>query len=243
VYFENERTAKQIIAESGFPAFLGTLPVWGKKFPVMRNGDTGIGFTFEQLLGVQENNLRLPDFHGYEVKTNASSQAQITLFTKNPTAPVRAVHKLLDRYGKSCDGINRFNTNLIVGRKTAFGDTFLTLDFNRAMRQFEVVSGDCGVVAYWTWADIEASASKLDKLMFCPAASLVEAGQFYVIYSGCELYNDLDMQLFLNSFCNGRVSVNFRIKGTLEKARNKGAAFRMNARDIKLIYHLCTVWP
>jgi len=49
----------------------------------MRAGDTGIGKTLEELLGLRENNIQGPDFSTYELKASRKgSQSMITLFTK-----------------------------------------------------------------------------------------------------------------------------------------------------------------
>lgn len=57
----------------------------------MRTGDTGIGYTFETLLGIEENNEQIADFRGIEIKckgvkegTTASS-GKINIFQAGPT--------------------------------------------------------------------------------------------------------------------------------------------------------------
>lgn len=53
-----------------------------------RSHNTGIGKTFEDYVGVVENNLEEPDFAGYEIKSHREySQSYITLFTKSPSFP------------------------------------------------------------------------------------------------------------------------------------------------------------
>lgn len=51
----------------------------------LRKGSTGIGFTFETLFGVKENNIPIPDIGGrVEIKTiRKDSKSLITLFTFN----------------------------------------------------------------------------------------------------------------------------------------------------------------
>lgn len=50
----------------------------------LRRGNTGIGYTLETLLGVEENNLRLPDLGEIELKSHRKGAASlITLFTFN----------------------------------------------------------------------------------------------------------------------------------------------------------------
>ena len=55
----------------------------------MRTGDTGIGYTFETLMGIRENNDRRADFRGIEVKCKlakefGASSGKINLFQQGP---------------------------------------------------------------------------------------------------------------------------------------------------------------
>lgn len=64
----------------------------------IRRGPTGIGQTLEQVLGLTENNIALPDLHEIELKTHRiGSSAMITLFTFNRKAwkmkPLEAIRK------------------------------------------------------------------------------------------------------------------------------------------------------
>jgi len=64
-----------------------------------RVGDTGIGKTLEDLLGITENNIAGPDFATYELKSaRRDSSSMLTLFTKAPM-PKGANHELLDAFG------------------------------------------------------------------------------------------------------------------------------------------------
>lgn len=50
-----------------------------------RSGNTGIGKTLEDLLGIAENNYQEPDFGEYELKASRlNSNSMLTLFTKSP---------------------------------------------------------------------------------------------------------------------------------------------------------------
>lgn len=65
-----------------------------------RKNNTGIGKTFEDYVGVVENNLEAPDFVGYEIKSHRdNSQSYITLFTKAPSFPRGANSLLKDQFG------------------------------------------------------------------------------------------------------------------------------------------------
>lgn len=64
-----------------------------------RKGDTGIGKTLEDLLGISENNIAGPDFGTYELKSGRKdSSSMLTLFTKAPS-PKGANKELLRVFG------------------------------------------------------------------------------------------------------------------------------------------------
>lgn len=51
----------------------------------LRTGNTGIGYTFENLIDKKEDNLSIPDYNGIEVKTKLGySKSPLTLFTLTP---------------------------------------------------------------------------------------------------------------------------------------------------------------
>ncbi len=65
-----------------------------------RRSNTGIGKTFEDYIGVEENNIDKPDFAGYEIKAHREiSSSYVTLFTKAPSFPKGANTYLKDTYG------------------------------------------------------------------------------------------------------------------------------------------------
>ncbi|MGC8673421.1 MAG: MvaI/BcnI family restriction endonuclease [Thermoplasmata archaeon] len=68
-------------------------------YPSHRKGDTGIGKTLEDLLGIKENNLPGPNGELVELKSiRKNSTSMITLFTRSPS-PKGSIRKLLYDYG------------------------------------------------------------------------------------------------------------------------------------------------
>jgi hypothetical protein len=66
-----------------------------------KNSDGGIGNTFEDYLGVTENNLKEPDFKGFEVKSQRElTSSYLSLFPKSPTNPKKANALLKDSFGR-----------------------------------------------------------------------------------------------------------------------------------------------
>ena len=68
-----------------------------------RKGDTGVGKTLEDRLGIVENNISGPDFgcgsNLYELKSGRrQSNTMVTLFTKTPS-PKGAIKELVENFG------------------------------------------------------------------------------------------------------------------------------------------------
>lgn len=67
-----------------------------------RKHDTGIGKTFEDLVGIYENNNKLADYEDIlEIKSKRKlSEAMITLFTMVPSSPKGVMRYIKDTYGE-----------------------------------------------------------------------------------------------------------------------------------------------
>ena len=66
----------------------------------LRRGNTGIGYTLETLLGVDENNLQTPDLGAIELKSQRKGAlSRITLFTFNRGVWKIRQKELIEKYG------------------------------------------------------------------------------------------------------------------------------------------------
>lgn len=76
----------------------------GKGFvQTLRPGDTGIGYTFESLLGIKPNSSEKPDYKGIEIKTSRSIKNRNTLFSMVPnweTSRLKSTTELANVRGK-----------------------------------------------------------------------------------------------------------------------------------------------
>ena len=84
-------------------------------------GRGNIGLTFEQELGIVQNDLELPDYNGIELKTRGNfSRAYITLFNATFDGPNQLETKrLVNMYGypdKIIDSVNVLNAK-VYGNK------------------------------------------------------------------------------------------------------------------------------
>jgi MvaI/BcnI restriction endonuclease family len=107
----------------------------------LRSGPTGVGFTFESLLGIKANSSRAPDYKGIEIKAgrqnNSKASSRSTLFSKTPdwsNSECRNGLELLNAYGYLVDGRNQLYCSLnhlpnskghFLEIRSNFGDYFL----------------------------------------------------------------------------------------------------------------------
>lgn len=216
-----------------------------------RRGDTAVGKSLEDLMGIAENNYPTADLKGVEFKAQrVDSGAHTTLFTRNPTAPLRGVHALLDRFGRQ-SGDPRypllFNTNFAAGRMTPYGGGALSVDTNGdQVRLRHHGSASIETCAVWDLADIQPVLErKLAALAVLRAITRHdEQGVESYRFVGCDLFWGLETHRFMEAVQAGRISIHFRVKGSLRACRNRGTAFRIDRRDLAGLYrHRVSLQP
>lgn len=108
-----------------------------------RKNNTGIGKTFEDYIGVVENNLEEPDLAGFEIKSHrAEATSYVTLFTKAPNFPNQANAYLNSRFGTPYDdnpGLNKLHTSMFATRFNTYGGKYsFRLINDRAARVLKI---------------------------------------------------------------------------------------------------------
>lgn len=88
----------------------------------LRPHDTGVGHTLEQLLGLSESNISIPDIGRFELKSQRiESKSLITLFTKKPDDKIDI--SLLDKLGypRKKNGLKVIHQTISAGRSNKQG--------------------------------------------------------------------------------------------------------------------------
>ena len=94
-----------------------------------RSGDTGIGKTLEDELGIEENSVQTSDIGDVELKANRiDSNSKLTLFTKAPD--IRGVNNkvLRKKYGYKTDESRELNNDVQILHTSVNGISFNTLN-------------------------------------------------------------------------------------------------------------------
>ena len=114
----------------------------------LNKGSNGIGFTFEGLLGIQKNELEIPDYNGIELKTRRySSTSYIILFSSKPEGKYyHEVQRIKDKYGYPHSKFKNYkvlNNSVYANKVNKIGKNYyFKLDVDREQRKIYLLIYD-----------------------------------------------------------------------------------------------------
>lgn len=202
--------------------------------PSIRRGPTGVGHTFEYHMGLEENNLALPDIDDVEIKSHrANSNNLITLFTFNHKAWIMNPLEAVRRYG-SFDRNGRQGLYYTMSQRPNSAGLFLFIDDTSiAVRHI-----DGTIVVCWQLASLaERFKQKIPALLFVNALTEERDGKEYFHYNRVQLMKGTSPELLASQFREEHIVVDLRLhdKGTM--ARNHGTGFRAYEANLPLLFN------
>ena len=205
--------------------------------PSRRKGPTGVGYTFETLLGLGENNLALPDIENIEIKAHRdNSNSMITLFTFNRKAwklnPLEAIRK----YG-SYDVKGRLGMYYTMSLTPNSAGLFLNVNDKEISVQH--TSGE--VIATWQLTTLaERFIQKIPTLLFISARTEERGGKEYFYFYRAQLMMGTSPELLSDLFKTGNLLVDLRLHDKETMARNHGTGFRTYEDKLPLLFKQIT---
>lgn len=190
-----------------------------------------IGNTFEDHLGVKENNAKDPDFEGFEVKGQRElAGSKVSLFTKSPTNPKGANAYLKNTFGR---GDSKF-PDLKALHASIWGDRWnsvydkytMKLAVNREFARVELIIKNKNEEilsdnVYWSFDDLKLSIQKMSSMFVVVAASKVEEDVEYFHYNAATVYHNFQFAQFLKLLEDGFIMFDIRI-GVYKTGKNIG---------------------
>lgn len=196
--------------------------------------DTGIGKTLEDLLGIEENNLQLPDFGEVELKAKRiDSGSMLTIATKSPEP--KGVNKVLFDQYKYLDEEGYFNLHSTVYGSRENQQSFKVIFEGEKLN----LKNKRNVKAYWPVSIFDdVLKAKSDKILFVLAETKGERKtkdeQFHFVEA--YLLSTLNINKFRSAVETDKLKIDIRI-GVYRSGRNKGkyhdhgTGFRISKRD------------
>ncbi len=201
--------------------------------PSHRRGPTGVGHTLEQLLGLEENNISLPDLGGIELKAHrATSTSMITLFTFNRKVwkmkPLEAVRT----YGTQ-DKNGRIGMYFTMSRNPNGSNLFLQI----APTTVSVRHIGGNVIAEWP---LEALATRFMKkfpgLILVSASSEMRGTIEWFRFDRAQKLSGTTGEILRQQLDAGNVLLDLRLHDKITSVRNHGTGFRVFEDKLPLIF-------
>ncbi len=219
-----------------------------------RANNTGIGKTFEDYMGVVENNIDKPDLAGYEIKTHMEDVGSyVTIFTKSPSFPKGANAYLKDKFGEPYEDnpqLKRLHTSMFASKgNTYLGRySFRLVNDNREGRVYiavyslqtgDLLDNSCG----YTYNDLQKVLNqKLNDLFYVKADRRYDDdGTEMFHFNYAEIYGNPSLELFLKMLNEGLIMYDIRI-GSYQsgdnygKPHDHGSGFRILDTNLHLLY-------
>lgn len=221
--------------------------------PSNRRHNTGIGKTFEDYIGVVENNCDEPDLLGFEIKSHRElASSYVTLFTKAPTFPKRANTYLKDRYGIPYPDkaeLKKLHISMFASKYTlAYGIYNFRLINDRDNSVIRIGVFDpadnrlIDMSVGYTYECLENILKrKLKNLFYVNAETTFIDMKEHFHFNKAEIFTNPTLQRFLNLIDEGVIMYDIRI-GSYSSGRNYGKAhdhgsgFRILEKNIHLLF-------
>ena len=231
--------------------------------PNARSGNVGgIGNTLEDLLGIEENNLPIPNASEWELKCQRKETTSLTtLFHMEPSPrALKFVPQiLLPKYGwvHQLAG-DRYPDNEMSFRQTIHGlssDRGFKVVVDRNEKKI-LISFDAGAVdnrhaewlksvkdrigldelnpqPYWGFNDLfHKAGTKLLNCFYVQAETKKIDGKTHFFYSDIMILQGLSLENFLNSIENGQILIDFDAR----TGHNHGTKFRLRQNALSALY-------
>lgn len=193
-------------------------------------GGTGApGNILEEMLGVNGQNLDIPDAGRWEIKFH-SGTALLTLFHLE-AQPKGHMHHMVREFGWR-DSKNRLSFRHTIRGQSKKG-FYISNESDRITVRNNSVSDMTW--PYWTHDDlINAFVSKFRRLIVVRGTR--KGGR--VKYCTAYIYREPQSRLFVDAIARGIVAIDFDARtDNGRRLRNHGTKFRIAYKDLKVLYH------
>ena len=195
----------------------------------LRKGNTGVGYTLEELLGVKENNLQTPDLGEIEIKSHRkTASSPITMFTFNRGIWQIEQREVIKQYGY-IDKKGRPALHCTVNSKPNNQGLYLKVEEDN-LRLYHV---DNTILAEWSRElVIDIFREKMPAVVMVFADNRRHSDrQEEFWYNEAYFMINPNTDVFLDMIQRDIVIVDVRMRlGEDPPLRNRGTAFRMSHR-------------
>lgn len=217
----------------------------------LRKGPTGIGYTFEQLLSLPENNLSIPDYNEIEIKTKRFyTKGNITLFSTVPDGDeIFPLKKLCKNFGypdKEFPQFNILNISIQSNNYTNIGIyKKFKLKINNSEKKIQIEAINNQKIdnsTSWSYELLEKTLTrKISYLAIVKAHSKFYESKEFFKYSSIKFYKLKDFDTFIRLLEKGiiRLTIKIGIHKThdrLGQIKCHGCSFDIHENNIEQLF-------
>ena len=218
-----------------------------------RNGPTGVGYTFENLLNMDENSLEIPDYKSIEIKTQrVKSKSHISLFNAAPDGDsLFSTEQLRSNYGypdKILKCYKVIHCDVLANKLQNLGSKYKTtikIDKTNQKIRFIILDNCLQIVndeISWSFGLLkEKLLRKLNYMAFVKAENkFINKGEYFK-YTELNIYKLRNFEKFIELINEGVIKITFKIgvvrygkkKG---KTDNHGTSFSISRENLNKLY-------
>lgn len=218
-------------------------------------GTAGVGNTFENLIGVPNNDFEIPDYNGIEIKTKKRiSKSYITLFSATPDGPhFHEVERLKNEYGYPHYKAKEYkvlNNSVYANIKNKIGiNYYFQLKIDREQYKLFLVIFDrkknlVENEVFWYFDTLKEKICRKLKVMACIKADSKKIDNVeYFKYYEMTIYLLKDFSTFISLLEQGIIRVSFKINVILSgpkkgKIYDHGTSFEIQEHDLIKLYDI-----
>jgi MvaI/BcnI restriction endonuclease family protein len=209
----------------------------------LREGDTGVGFTLETLLGIPANSKKAPDFKGVEIKSSRSTSSNQSLFGKTPNwkeSRLKSSFKILSERGRFSAKKNRYQLfhSIFAPKPNSYG-LQLEVDFESDLliQYCNVIGGRVDDVL-WELETLKTALRNKHRQTFWVNSKSNKTADFeeFLYFEGTYTRGP-NIDAFPLLLEAGDVFVDYTIKQTpTGGAKDQGYLFRMKKNRLHLLF-------
>ena len=199
----------------------------------LRRGPTGIGKTLETYLGIDENNLYLPDLGEIELKAHRDDVNNlITLFTFNRWAWVMDPLEAVKKYGTPNES-GRLGLYFTMSFRPNSAGLFLHTDDGTV----SVRHVDGSTLVRWNFTDLEEQFNrKIPALILAYAQTEYRGDDEWFHFYTARLLTDTSASTIKEQINNEVILIDLRLHDADTHARNRGTGFRVREKDLPELF-------
>ena len=217
----------------------------------VNNNNSGIGLTFEKMIGKKVENQCLPDYKGIEIKTrNHNSKNDISLFSASPEGGYTALKRLRDTYGYERNNDNYKILYTILSTTNycyTYSNYYMKIEVDRKMKRINLITYDTSkkiveIPLFWDLSKIyKMFYTKMKLLAIVNAQSKVIEGTSYYRYYSLDFYRYRWNDVFINLLEKGVIKIKLNLGASTNEynygeLKDHGCKFSISIQDIERLY-------